>query len=173
MQYVHGIFHVYDEVVVDGQRTQDSLEEMAARGMLDYNLPYIIHGDATGRHKDTRSKTSDWDIIDKFFANYQNSKTGRAIRYSLDVPRSNPPIRTRHNDVNAMICNANGQRRLFVYKDAPTVDEGLRLTKLKSGSQYLEDDKDRYQHITTALGYAVHGMLEGQNNKQMVTSFRR
>jgi hypothetical protein len=43
-----------------------------------------------------------------------------------------------------------------VYKKAATLDEGMRLTKLRPGSQYIEDDSKRYQHITTALGYAVH-----------------
>lgn len=172
MQYINGVFHIFNEVVVEGQRTHDSLEEMRERGLLDYNCNYIIHGDATGRHKDTRSKTSDWDIIDNYFANTLN-KHNRHLRYSLEVPRSNPPVRTRHNKVNGMICNANGIRRLYVYKDAPTVDEGLRLTKLKSGAQYLEDDSDRFQHITTALGYAICGVLSELEDSTGVRSFKR
>ena len=172
MQYINGNFHVFDEVVVEGQRTLDSLEEMSARGLFDYDCEYIIHGDATGRHKDTRSKRSDWDIIDGYLSNLLNSRN-RAVRYRIDVPRSNPPIRTRHNVMNGQICNARGERRLFVYKGAKTVDEGLRLTKLRSGAQYLEDDSDSFQHITTALGYAVCGVLSKERNKTGVVSFKR
>ncbi len=159
MQYVDGAFHIYDEVVVDGMRTLDSLEEMYERGLLSYNTRFVIYGDATGRHRDTRSKASDWDIIESFFAKTLNKKTKRSFRYSVEVGLSNPPIRTRHNKVNGVICNANGVRRLFVYKEAKTVDEGLRLTKLKAGAQLLEDDRNRYQHISTAVGYAVCGIL--------------
>jgi len=173
MQYIAGVFHVFNETVVEGQRTHDSLEEIHSRGLLDYNTRYLLHGDATGRHKDTRSKVSDWDIIDNYFANAVNSKTNRAVKYSLEVKRSNPPVRTRHNTLNGMLCNANGQRRVYVYKDAPTVDEGLRLTKLKSGANYIEDDSDRFQHITTALGYAIYGVLLESENRSGVFSYAR
>ena len=173
MQYVGGVFHIFNEVVVEGIRTLDSLEEMRERGLLDYNTYYKLFGDATGRHRDTRSKVSDWDIIEEFFAQNQNRVTKRPIRFSVEVGKSNPPIRFRHNKVNATICNANGARRLFVYKDAKTVDEGLRMTKLKSGAQYLEDDSNSFQHITTALGYAICGTLEEIEESTGVSSYAR
>jgi hypothetical protein len=147
-------WHFFNEVIVEGQRTLDCMEEAAARGLFSFNQQYIVHGDASGRHNDTRSKTSDYDIIDKFLSNYQ-TKDGRSLNYRVDVPRANPPIRDRHNVVNGYICNSNGVRKLFVYKEAPTVDEGLRLTKLRSGGSYLESDEDRFQHCTTAIGYAI------------------
>lgn len=172
MQYMQGSFHIFNEVVVEGQRTEDSCEEMLERGLLDHPTKYIIHGDATGRHRDTRSKTSDWDIIDNFFANNKTTN-GMRINYSIDVPRSNPPVRTRHNLVNGKLKNANGDINMYVYKDAPTVDEGLRLTKLKTGAQYLEDDSDRFQHITTAVGYAVCGILSNEEDSYSVRSFKR
>ena len=161
------------EVVIDGQRTADSLEEMYERGLLDFPARYEIYGDATGRHRDTRSKVSDWDIIDNFFANITSKKAKRPLRYKIEVGRSNPPVRTRHNHVNGVLCNANNKRRLMVYKDCPTVDEGLRLTKLKSGAQYLEDDTDRFQHITTALGYAVCGVLDNESQDSGVFNIKR
>lgn len=156
MQYIteKDQWHIFDEVIVDGQRTLDSLEEAAARGLLDFPTRYIIHGDASGKNNDTRSFGSDYTIIEKFLDNYQNNR-GQKIIYTKDIPSKNPPIRERHNAMNSYIKNANGQKKLFVYKKAPTCDEGLRLTKLKSRGQFLEDDKDRYQHCTTAIGYAV------------------
>lgn len=172
MQYIGGVFHVFDECVVMGQRTEDSCEEMYERGLLNYPTEYLIYGDATGRHRDTRSKTSDWDIIDRFFANTRNAK-GAKIRYKVEVGRSNPPIRTRHNMVNGKLKSANGSVGMYVYKDAATVHEGLRLTKLRSGAQYLEDDSDAFQHITTALGYAVCGILFDEEDKGSYTTFKR
>ena len=64
-------------------------------------------------------------------------------------------------------------RKLFVYKDAPTVDEGLRLTKLKSGAQYLEDDNNHYQHISSALGYAICGVLSEIEDSTGVYGYAR
>jgi hypothetical protein len=171
MQYVpsEDTFHVFNEIIVEGQRTLDSLDEAHQRGLLNIDCFYKVRGDASGKSRDTRSIRSDYDIIEQFLANY--SKDGRKIRYQIEVPRSNPPVRERHNIMNGYIRNANGKSKLFVYKDAKTVDEGLRLTKLKSGSQYLEDDSDRYQHCTTAVGYAV--MFEYYKNRFNSTATSR
>ena len=148
-QHIDNHFHFFNEVVVQGARTLDSCEELSARGLLDLPVEYKIHGDATGAANTTKALHSDYDIIKKFFSNYKN------IRYQLQVPRSNPPVRSRHNILNAYCENEAGQRRLTVYKDAPTLDKGLRLTALKKGGSYIEDDSKPYQHVTTAAGYGV------------------
>jgi hypothetical protein len=77
------------------------------------------------------------------------------LNFQYLVPPANPAIRLRHNKLNAYCLNALGERRLFLYKGCDTLDEGLRLTKLKAGGQFVEDDSKPYQHCTTALGYAV------------------
>lgn len=155
MQYLNHLdeFHIFNEVIVDGQRTLDSLDEAHSRSLLDINLVYKVRGDRSGKSRDTRSIKSDYDLIKGFLDNY--SINGKRLQWQLEVPLSNPPVRERHNIMNGYMRNANGKSRLFVYKDAKTVDEGFRLTKLRSGSQYLEDDSDRFQHCTTAVGYAV------------------
>jgi hypothetical protein len=163
-QKIGDTFHFFNEIVVEGQRTGDSLDELYERGHLEHNALYYLNGDATAKARDTRSKRSDYDIIDNFFANTRTKK-GRRINYKLDVPLSNPPIRTRHNIVNGVIKNAKGQVNVVVYKDCPTLDEGFRLTKLKTGSQYQEDDSDRWQHITTAAGYGIVSTLRRENKK--------
>lgn len=154
-QFIDRKVHVFGEVVIDGADTEESCHELAGKGWLDYqDMKYRIHGDATGKSRNTKSKASDYDIINKFMANYR-TKQGVKLDYEIEVPSSNPPVRTRHNLMNAYCRNANNEVRLYVYKDAPTVDEGMRLTALKKGGQYVEDDTKRYQHITTALGYGV------------------
>lgn len=141
-------WHFYNQVIVDGQRTLDSLEEAESRKILPTQFRYIIHGDASGRNKDTRQTKTDYDLIESWLSknNY---------RFELQVPRSNPSIRDRHNTVNGYMLNAHNKSKLFVYKDAPTVNEGFLLTRLKPGGQYLEVDSDRWQHCTTACGYAI------------------
>lgn len=153
-QFINGEFHFGENYVVEGARTEDILEEMAARGLFDYNTRFLVRGDATGRARNTASKHSNYDIIRNFLSNHKN-KHGQTIRFEMQVPLSNPPIRTRHNTMNAQMKNANGEHRLFVYADAQVLDEGFRLTKLKEGGQYLEDDSKRFQHVTTAAGYGV------------------
>lgn len=147
-QHTPDATHIYNEIVVEGQRTLDACDEAFERGLISRDQKIIIHGDASGRSRDTRSKKSDYAIIENFMANLN-------MNFEMDVPSANPRVRDRHNIMNGRICNANNKRSLFVYKDAPTADEALRLTALKKGGQYVEDDSKSYQHIGTAIGYSV------------------
>lgn len=148
LQYVNRHFHVFGEVILDGANTGQVMEELDNRGLLKSEWTYTICGDASGKNRDTRSNRSDYDIILAYLQ-------ARGLRHTYAVPSSNPPIRTRHNRVNAHCRNALDESRLTVYSTAPTVDEGLRLVKLKDGGHYIEDDSKRYQHVCTSLGYAL------------------
>lgn len=167
-QYINDQFHIFDETVVQGMRTGQSCDELSERGLLDYPAKYVLSGDAAGRHKDTRNVRSDYDIITQYFANYR-TKDGRAVNFELRVTLANPAIRSRHNMVNSYCLNANGVRRLFVYHKAKTVDEGLRLSRLKPGGNYIEDDSKHYQHITTALGYGMKAAIDLAQTSQQRT----
>lgn len=145
-QFINNDYNVFAEVVVDGQRTRDCLEEAWQRGLLSHNTMYIVHGDKSKRS--TLTEGTDYSIIENFLKE-------KRVRYQISIQRQNPEIRVRHNVVNGQIKNAKGASHLFVYEDAPTVDEGLRLTSLLKGSKYLEDDSLRSQHITTGLGYSI------------------
>jgi hypothetical protein len=157
IQHVDGQTHIFNQVVIEGLKTREALHEAKERGLLRKGLRYIIHGDASGRHSDTRNNQSDYEIIEMFFMDND-------YEFEMDVPRSNPGIKERHNLMNGRICNAKGQRNLFVYKDAPTADEGLRLTTLKKGASYIEDDSKHFQHITTSIGYSVYAQLLEERN---------
>ena len=41
-------------------------------------------------------------------------------------------------------------------KTAPWCEKGLATVQLQEGSTFQEDQKNKYQHITTAIGYCVH-----------------
>lgn len=149
-------FHFFGEVVIEGADTEALMHEIADRGYLDYEVPdYHIYGDATGEARSANSKKSNYDIIIEFLNTYRN-KHGQKIWFEKHVPKANPAIRDRHVRVNAYCRNALGNTRLYVYKSASTLNKGMRLTELKKGGQYIEDDSKPYQHITTALGYHVH-----------------
>ncbi len=153
-QFIGGSFFFLDEVIVHGARTLDIMEEINARGYLDYPTTYTIHGDATGRRRDTRSIHSDYEVITKYLANLENNYG--PIRFEIDVPRSNPPVRTRHTIVNGQLKNAMDRTHVYLDpKKCKMLDKGLKLTKLKKGGQYIEDDSPEYQHVTTAIGYHI------------------
>ena len=162
-QFINGTMHIFAEVIIEGMRTQDSCEELADRGFLDHGVEYIIHGDASGKNRDTRNIRSDYDIIKKYMAN----RSG--LKFRVDVPLANPPIRRRHNICNAHICNDLGERRLFVYQGCNIVDKGLRLTALRPGGSYCEDDSKPWQHCTTAIGYGLIAALKELARKPQAT----
>lgn len=143
-----GSFHVFDEVVIQGARTADSAEEWISKGIVKPGQRILIRGDASGDARDTRSILSDYDILKRAFSN-----AGAIVE--LQVPKANPPIRRRHNLVNAYCLNESGKHRLFVYNSCPVAHDGMRLTALKKTGDYVEDDSKHYQHVTTAIGYAV------------------
>lgn len=147
-QFIDKKFHFFAESVIFGARTFEVIDDFSSRGLLKQDYKYAIYGDAAGKNRDTRSIRSDYDIIKQ---NLDNS----GIKYTYNVPPANPALRTRHNKVNAYCKNAEGEVRLFLYSGCKTADEGLRLTKLKKGGNYIEDDSKHYQHITTAMGYAI------------------
>jgi len=162
-QYIDDHFHVFDETVIFSSRTENSLDDLDERGLLDYPVTYKIYGDAAGKHKDTRSKRSDYQIIYDFL-----EKAG--IPFEKKVLPSNPPIRKRHNKVNVYCLNALGKRRLTVYKKCKMLHKGMKLTKLKKGAGFVEDDSPScpWQHSTTALGYAITAISSNKNRKSFV-----
>ena len=160
----HDEAHFFFESIVMGADTMEQMEEIAGRGLFNLPVPFVVHGDASGASRDTKSKTSDYDLIKKFLANYRRPD-GSRLDWRIDVPLSNPPVRTRHNLVNAYCRNAHGRSRLFVYDTAKTVDKGLRLTALRKGGSYIEDDSKPYQHVTTALGYGLFCYHETKESK--------
>jgi hypothetical protein len=147
MAFEDGVFHVFKEVVIHGARTEDALDELFLRGIIKQGPRYEIDGDATGKSRSTNSKRSDYDIITERL-------TREGINFAYKVRLSNPPIRLRHNIVNSYCKNCNGEIRLKLH-GVPTADRGMKLTALKKGANYIEDDSNEFQHITTAIGYAI------------------
>lgn len=147
-------FYFFDEIIIHGSRTLDVMEELHAKEYLEMNVVWEVHGDATGGARTTNSKLSNYEIIKEYLANYK-TKTGLKINFRMLVPSSNPPIRERHNIVNAYCQNALGQNRLFIYEKCKMLHEGMMLTSLKKGADFVEDDSKEWQHSTTALGYRV------------------
>lgn len=165
-QYIKEKFYFFDEVVISGSNTKETCEEMIARGILEIPVKFVIKGDAAGRSKSSKYNRSDYDIIEKIFNDYR-TKRGESVRVEIDVPLSNPPVRKRHNLVNGQMYNSIGEVNLYVTRNCKTLIKGFRLTKLKDGGQYIEDDSDHWQHITTAAGYGIVRELdnrESQNN---------
>lgn len=153
-QYINDTFHYFNEVVVEGANTTKILDEMHSRGLFNLKCSeFIINGDAAGWNKGSATNGySDYQIIDNFM---KKLKIDGSLKYKIQVPSQNPEVKVRHNTVNAYLKNGLDQVRLYVYKNCKKLNEGLKLTSLKEGGKYIENDSKDYQHITTALGYNI------------------
>lgn len=142
-------YHFFAESIIDDSLwSLDCLEDLESRKILRHDQKIFIHGDATGNSRSSNAKFSNYELIRDWL-------THRSYEFEIQVPRSNPPITTRHVKVNALCKNDLGQVRLYVYRACPTLDRGLKLTKFKKNT-HIEDDSKRYQHCTTSAAYGLY-----------------
>jgi hypothetical protein len=141
--------YLLDEIVLSSAISRQSADEFVEKFKDHKNKQVKLYGDPAGRagekhgHKSDYSEIKDvlrrngWEVTDK-------------------VKRKHPAIKDRQNYVRARILNAAGDVRLFVNpKTAPWCHKGLSTVQLMEGSTFQEDQRNKYQHITTAIGYMV------------------
>ena len=75
--------------------------------------------------------------------------------FIVSAPAGNPPVRDRVNSMNAMFCNARGERRYFVNDDkCPTYTENLEQQAYDESGE--PDKKSGKDHTNDAGGYFIH-----------------
>jgi len=156
-------FTFIDEVAIEGARTQAAIENWRDKGYLDTdgNPEIIIHGDASGRYGSSKSIHSDYEIIEKFLANYVRTD-GQSLSYEIQVPEANPSIRDRHNIANGQLKNAYGKSKIKIDKRCVNVDHGFSKTQLKDGIAYTEDQTTEGQDMSNAVTYGIYAVIEGE-----------
>jgi len=154
-------FTFFEEVAVEGARTLTAMEEWAGKGVFDlpHNPKIIIHGDQTGTKSDSRGVQSDYDIIEKFIANYER-KDEDPIEYEIDLPTVNPHQRIRHNISNGQLENADNEISVVIDEKCYFIDAGFSNTRLAENSKYTEDQTTEGQDMSTAATYAIHYCVE-------------
>jgi len=138
-----------DEIVLTSAISKQSATEFVERYKNHHNKHVIIYGDPAGRAGEKHGHASDYIDIENVLR--QNGWT-----YTRKVKRKHPAIKDRQNAVRAKIKSAAGKISLFVNpKTAEWCDKGLSTVQLQQGSTFQEDQKNQYQHITTAIGYMI------------------
>ncbi|MGB3988624.1 MAG: phage terminase large subunit [Minisyncoccales bacterium] len=135
----------FDEIVIESTDTNEAIDEFESRDwlrMLPNGKSQVqIYGDRSGKSRDTRSRTTDYGIMrSRGFVDQR-------------VPQANPPIRERHNVVNALLMNADGDTRMKIHPRCKNILKGAETTRLKKGADYIEEET-YCQHVMTAVGYA-------------------
>lgn len=141
--------YLLDEIVLTSAVSRQSAEEFVEKYKNHQNKKVLIYGDPAGKAGEKHGHKSDYnDIEDVLRAN--------GWKFERRVKAAHPAIKDRQNAVRAKICTADGVVSLYVNpKTAEWCHKGLSTVQLQQGSTFQEDQKNQYQHITTAIGYMV------------------
>lgn len=145
----NGVPYLLDEIVLESAISKQSAMEFVEKYKDHQNKFVYIYGDPAGRAGEKHGHKSDYvDIEDVLRIN--------GWKFERRVRAAHPSIKDRQNAVRAKICNAWGERSLFVNPNtAQWCHKGLATVQLQKGSTFQEDQTNQYQHITTAIGYFV------------------
>lgn len=141
--------YLLDEIVLTSAVSKQSAAEFVEKFKDHKNRHVLIYGDPAGRAGEKHGHSSDYTDIEAVLS-------ANDWRFTRKVKPAAPAIKDRQNAVRAKICSADGHRSLFVNPiKARYCDKGLATVQLQKGSTFQEDQKNQYQHITTAIGYCI------------------
>ena len=141
--------YLCDEIVLTSAVSKQSAMEFVEKYREHQNRHVLIYGDPAGQAGEKHAHASDYTDIEGVLR-------ANGWTYTRKVKPAHPAIKDRQNAVRAKVKTADGQRSLFVNPvTAKWCDKGLATVQLKEGSTFQEDQTNKYQHITTAIGYCV------------------
>jgi len=130
--------HIFDEIVMFGSNTDEMVAELRSRYG---NGTIVIYPDPASRQRKTSAGgRTDLSIL-------QNAG------FEVRVRNSHAAVRDRVNAVNSRLLSNDGQRRLYVDPKCKKVIESLERHTYKEGTS--QPEKDGFDHMNDALGYAV------------------
>lgn len=142
-------FYLLDEIVLESAVSKQSALEFVEKFRNHQNRHIRLYGDPSGRNGEKHGHSSDYTDIEDVLKSHGWTVERR-------IKNAHPAIKDRQNAVRAKIKTASGDVSLYVNpKTAPWCHKGLSTVQLQAGSSYQEDQKNKYQHITTAIGYCV------------------
>jgi len=141
----------FDEIVLRDSNTAETLNELWTR-YASHKMGFEFYGDATSKARAGGNATqSDYELIE---SDARFRKAGRAVYYK----DSNPAQQDRWAAVNAMLCNADGDRRMFFSKRCKFTVKDFQRTGYKPGTRDA-DKRGDIGHMTDAVGYAVYQLF--------------
>jgi|SRR5690554_5037678 len=136
--------HVIDEISIMNSNTTELSQEIKRRYP---NHKIFAYPDPSGKARKTSAAggVTDFTILEQ-------------AGFRVIAPKAAPAIADRINEVQAMLCNTVGERRLFIHPRCKELIRGLDGMTYKEGTS--QPDKSLgLDHITDALGYKIHSMF--------------
>ena len=151
--YHKGQLWTFDEIVMQSSHTEDVCEEFLAqygRGgakvEAEGHLTGVrVYGDASGRARSTKSRHTDYQIIEQLI--------GQAMPgFEVSVPRTNPSQRESINTLNGLMKNGYGEISYAINGMCPESIKSL-LTTVYDDNGSIAKGGDHYEHLTDGLRY--------------------
>ena len=122
--------YFFDELVIENTSTQACIEEFL-RKYPDHKEEIIICGDASG----------DWRSAQSEFTNYMIIRRAlEAVGYTVKfrIRDFNPPILRRIQAFNARVCNAKGERHIFISPNCKWLLHNMYNLQFKEGTSIVD-----------------------------------
>ena len=152
--------HIIEELMVENTNTQAMCNVFAAK-YAPWKGRWIAYPDASGSSNKTSAvkNSTDHSIM-------------RQAGFTLQVHSKNPEINDRVNSVNAKLCNANGDRFIYVNtKNCPELVKSLVGQAYdRSGKPEKKPGEQDLSGPVDALGYLVHYLYPITPNTTGVTN---
>lgn len=145
-----GTMYIFDEIVEKNSNTQEM--SMAIKKRYPGATVYV-YPDPTGNKRQTNAVTgqTDFDIL-------------RKNGFIVCAPKHPYPTKDKFNTVNSALCNAKGERKVYIGKD-----KCPHLKKAWDGYAYKDNgDTDKssgLDHISDAAAYLICYKLPMKSNK--------
>jgi len=131
--------YVIDEIRMFSSNTQEAVDEIKSR--YPKTKVWVYPDPAARQRKTSAGGATDITIL-------QNAG------FVVKSPNSHTPVRDRINAVNSRLCDATGQRRLYIANSCKYTLEGLERHTYKENTTTPDKDSG-YDHMMDALGYMV------------------
>ena len=139
MQRTNLGLHALDEIVIYGSNTDEMVQEIRRRYP---HQTIIVYPDPAGtQRKSSAGGRTDITIL---------QQAGFQVKHR----NSHPPVRDRINAVNALLLNADGDRRLTIDPKCKRLIESLEKQTYKPDTLIPNKD-DGFDHLNDAAGYCV------------------
>lgn len=133
--------HVFDEFELVNSNTEEMCRALLAR----YPKRAIrVYPDPSGSARKTSAPVGQTDFA-----------ILRSAGFRIVAPNAAPPVVDRINEVNAVACNADNRRRLYVHPRCKSLIRSLSQLTYKDGASVV-DKTSGLDHMADALGYLVH-----------------
>lgn len=151
-------FYFFDELAIENTSTQACIEEFIRR-YPDHRAPIVICGDASGDWRNAAAEATNYMII-------RNALISKGYEVEFRLRNFNPPVLRRIQAFNARVCNAKGERHIFVHPKKCKwlmhniynlmFKEGTSIVDVPTSKQIKNDRESKFlEHPFDAASYPI------------------